>query len=229
MGMQRALSVQKVFFRHNPSGDWLFNDLNINCYRQKVHVINGASGCVKSTILQLLSGNISPQHGRISYGAINVNTPSKTFGIMPQEITIVPKLSVLENCILPFIASNQALNERDVRFCNQLLLALGMGNYRHLDVDSLSYQSQKLIMFVMAVVRRPQFLLLDDPFSGIDKKIITKLIAIITAFSNGGISVIITHNDNTHDQLANEDFYRYSMADGQIKQNFAEDIARAVA
>jgi ABC-type multidrug transport system ATPase subunit len=224
-------SAHHVFFRYAGQTGWALNDVALSLDRGCAAVIEGTVGCGKTTLIRTFTGHLKPHHGVISSRCYPGKLPPQAFGVMPQTLILAPELSTLENTIMPFVALNRQIQERDIRFANQLLQALGLGPHRHAQAAALSHQQQKILMFVRAVVHRPAFVMLDQPFAGMDDALRGIMMRLILEFCRGGMTVIMTLNQGEGDALNLVDplFCRYGMDHGHLEPRIAESSTRSVA
>lgn len=224
-------SAHHVFFRYSGQTDWALNDVTFSLDRGCAAVIEGPAACGKTTLLRTFTGHLQPHHGTIASRCYPGKLPSQAFGMMPQAMTLVPALSTLENTIMPFVASNRQIQERDIRFCNQMLQALGLGPHRHARAGDLSHQQKNILMFVRAFVHRPPLVMLDQPFAGIDQALHEVMIRLILEFCRSGMTVVMTLTQGEGDALNLVDplFCRYGMDHGHLEPRIPESSTRSVA
>jgi ABC-type multidrug transport system ATPase subunit len=225
------LSAHQVFFRYPGQTNWALDDVGFSLDRGCSAVIEGSAGSGKTTLLRTLTGHLCPQNGRFLCRSYPGALPARAFGVMPQAMTLVPGLSTLENTIMPFLALNRQIQERDIRFCNQLLQALDLGPFRHAEAGSLSHQQQRVLMFVRAFVHRPAIVVLDDPFGGVQASLQKRMIQMIQEFCHSGMTVVMTLGEGEADRagLVDPVFWRYGMDHGHLESRFTEGFARSVA
>jgi ABC-type multidrug transport system ATPase subunit len=224
-------SAHHVFFRYAGQTGWALNDVTFSLDRGSAAVIEGGIASGKTTLLRTLTGHLQPHHGSVSSRCYPGKLPPEAFGVMPQTVTLAPDLSTLENIIMPFVALNRQIQERDIRFCNQLLQALGLGPHRHVNAGHLSHQQKKILMFVRAFVHRPALVMLDQPFGGIDESLHLLMMRLIVEFCRSGMTVVMTLHQGEADALGLVDplFCRYDMDHGHLEPRIAESSTRSVA
>ncbi len=175
--------------------------------------IIGSSGCGKSTLLRLIAGLDRPDKGEILINDELVSVAGKIIraphqrgvGLVFQDLALWPNLSVFENVALVLAAKNIARSELRTRV-NEALQLCGVAALRNRKPSEISGGQQQRLALARAIVSRPDFLLLDEPFSGLD--LITKqdLIKQITnlAQQQGITLVLVTHDPFEAAELAQD-------------------------
>jgi iron(III) transport system ATP-binding protein len=135
----------------------------------------GPSGCGKTTLLRIAAGVERPQEGRVFIDEREVAGPrayvppeKRNIGLMYQDFALFPHLSILENVAfgLRALSRKAALNEARLAL-GRVGLADFAGNYPH----HLSGGEQQRVALARAIVPRPQVMLMDEPFSGLDQRL----------------------------------------------------------
>jgi ABC-type lipopolysaccharide export system ATPase subunit len=168
-----------------------------------VYAVLGANGSGKSTVLNVIMGILRQSTGRISFGESDIShwAPHRRVSIgismAAQFSTAVPILSTLQN-----LALNK---EHAVSKNRDLIAALKLEHIAHTKAKFLSGGELKRLEYAMAIQNQPKWLLLDEPFSGIDPKSSEIIIRSIDRLIQGGnTSVIIAdHNLQYIHQIAN--------------------------
>ena len=157
--------------------------------------ILGANGAGKSTLFQLLTGNLSPTDGSITLGTERISVENSTlktkFGYLPQALDlprwatafeILTIASILYQIAAPEQAVNAALNFWDAT------------SYAHLPLAACSYGMQKRVGLALAFFHKPQVLIIDEPFSGLDVFHIRALEEqLLQRQKEPGITILSTH------------------------------------
>ena len=165
--------------------------------------IIGPSGCGKSTLLRLVAGLELPSSGKVLFGAELVSAPGRLLrpphergiAMVFQDLALWPNLSALENVLLGL--SGAALSRQEAR--NRAVEALRLCSIETLSgrrPRSLSGGEQQRVALARALAVRPAFLLLDEPFSGLDLVTKLKLLDEILALAaeQEATLVLVTHD-----------------------------------
>jgi len=189
----------------------------------------GPNGAGKTTSFNMLAGGVRPSEGRVFLGDAEITDlpmyRRARLGItyLPQEASIFRRLSVADNvnAILETVEPNRSLRRERLR---ELLAELGLAEKANRRGDSLSGGERRRVEITRALVLDPKFMLLDEPFAGIDPIAVSDIQKIIDQLKARGIGVIITdHNVRETLRICDR---AYIIKDGQIvKQGPPETIA----
>jgi phospholipid/cholesterol/gamma-HCH transport system ATP-binding protein len=182
--------------------------------RGKISVILGGSGSGKSTLLRLIGGLIQPTGGRIEVAGHDVTGTSERdlfdvrsrLGMLFQGGALLDSLTVFDNLALPLREHAQA-NERDIAGrVHEQLAAVGLRDVDELLPGQLSGGMLRRTALARAMILRPEILLCDEPFSGLDP-ISVKLIESLLAGINrrqGTTMVVVSHHIASTVRLADQ-------------------------
>jgi lipopolysaccharide export system ATP-binding protein len=166
----------------------------------------GPNGAGKTTVFYMVVGFIRPSAGRIWLNGKDItNLPMYRrahLGVsyLPQEPSIFRKLSVEEN-IMAIIETRRGLSRKEKRKRrDQLLEDLGITHLRKQKAYTLSGGERRRTEIARSLAIDPKFLLLDEPFAGIDPITVQELKTIVQGLSQRGIGVLITDH-NVRDTL----------------------------
>jgi lipopolysaccharide export system ATP-binding protein len=179
----------------------------------------GPNGAGKTTSFYMIVGLITPDSGRVTLDDEDI-TPLAMYqrarrGIsyLPQEASVFRKLSVEDN--LMAILQTLPLNRRERRDrMNKLIEQLGLEQVRHSKGYVLSGGERRRVEIARSLVIEPSFLLLDEPFSGIDPIQVLELQKIIFDLKRAGIGILVTDH-NVRETLAVTD-RAYIINNGRI-------------
>ncbi len=160
----------------------------------------GPNGAGKTTTFNMIAGGIRPTAGQVFLGESEITDlpmyRRARLGItyLPQEPSIFRKLSVADNinAILETVEPNRTTRRERLR---ELLAELGLAEKANRRGDALSGGERRRVEITRALVLDPKFMLLDEPFAGIDPIAVADIQKIIEQLKSRGIGVIITdHN-----------------------------------
>jgi lipopolysaccharide export system ATP-binding protein len=189
----------------------------------------GPNGAGKTTTFNMVAGGVKPSSGEVFLGETDITDlpmyRRARLGItyLPQEPSIFRKLSVAENvnAILETVEPSRTVRRERLR---ELLAELGLTEKADLKGDTLSGGERRRVEITRALVLDPQFMLLDEPFAGIDPIAVIDIQKIIEQLKGKGIGVIITDH-NVRETLSICD-HAYIIKDGEIiRKGTPEEIA----
>ena len=160
----------------------------------------GPNGAGKTTTFSIIIGIIRPDRGTVMYNDEDLTTlpmhlrARKGVTYLPQEPSVFRKLTVAENVLAILETMRLSATERRERL-EQLLAELHISHLATHRADSLSGGERRRVEITRALVMEPAFLLLDEPFSGIDPLSVVDIQDIILQLRGRGIGVLVTdHN-----------------------------------
>ena len=179
----------------------------------------GPNGAGKTTIFYMMVGLVAPDAGEVMLNGEDVTrSPMHRrarmgLGYLPQEPSVFRKLTVREN-ILAFLEETElSAGEREERLA-QLMREMRIAQVSETMGLSLSGGERRRVEIARALVMSPSFMLLDEPFAGIDPISVSDLQQIILGLKEKGIGVIITDH-NVRDTLKVCD-RAYIISEGEI-------------
>jgi len=129
--------------------------------------ILGPSGCGKSTLLMMCGGLETASSGRIAIAGTEVSGPRDSVGIMFQDPTLLPWMTVLDNVLFPIRILGRPLRDHLDR-ARELLDIAGLGGFELSKPHQLSGGMRQRVAICRALVYDPAILLMDEPFSALD-------------------------------------------------------------
>ena len=141
--------------------------INLEIKQGEFLSIVGASGCGKSTLLRLIAGLDADYEGNIVYLGNTVRETDLSRGIVFQEHRLFPWLTVEENILLAFSATNVSKAERQARLKAQIEV-VGLSSFAKAYPHQISGGMSQRVAIARALVLRPKLLLLDEPFAALD-------------------------------------------------------------
>ena len=195
------------------------DSVDINVKRGEIVGLLGPNGAGKTTTFYMVTGIVKPDFGRIIFDRHDItNMPLHMrarcgIGYLAQEPSIFRKLTVQENIMAVIETLGFSPRERKRR-CEELLNELKITHLRKNMAYTLSGGEKRRVEITRALVTNPMFILLDEPFSGIDPIAVAECQEIIKELKHKGLGVLLTDH-NVRETLTITD-RAYLMAGGKI-------------
>jgi ABC-2 type transport system ATP-binding protein len=194
--MALALKASKVSKTY-PNGVKACRDIDLEVERGSLMVLAGPNGAGKTTFLRMISTALGPTSGQIEVMGFdvvkNASDVRNLIGVMHQHTSFLPDLNVREHIyyftILKGITRNEAKKETD-HVMNQLDLI----DHEKKIIRELSGGFQRRVMLAQALTGSPQFLLLDEPSTGLDPKARKSVWKLLQEIQKEGTTILL----NTH-------------------------------
>ena len=175
-------------------------DVSLTLQAGEIVGLLGPNGAGKTTTFYMVVGLIPATHGRVFLDGRNVTAmpmwqrARNGVGYLPQEASVFRKLTVWENVMA--VVETLDLNERERRDRTaQQLTELGLEKLARQPAFTLSGGERRRLEIARALATSPRFLLMDEPFSGVDPISVAEVQAIIRKLKDRGIGILITdHN-----------------------------------
>ncbi|MBX9604295.1 MAG: LPS export ABC transporter ATP-binding protein [Bryobacteraceae bacterium] len=197
----RTADISKTY-----RGRKVVDNVSVRVQQGEVVGLLGPNGAGKTTSFYIIVGLISPDSGQVLLDDRDLTQlpmferARQGVSYLPQEPSIFRKLSVEDN--LMAILETMALNRRErLDRMNRLIDQLGLGTVRNSKGYMLSGGERRRVEIARSLVIDPAFLLLDEPFSGIDPIQVLELQRIIFELKRTGIGILITDH-NVRETLA---------------------------
>lgn len=203
--------------------------VNLEVKQGEVVGLLGPNGAGKTTTFYMIVGLIQPYEGNIFLNQTEV-TGMPVFrrarlgiGYLPQEASVFRKLSV-ENNIRSVLEMNGYPKKKQKEITERLLQEFGLSNIRKSLGIQLSGGERRRTEIARALALSPKFILLDEPFAGVDPIAVEDIQNIVQALSKKNIGILITDH-NVHETLSITN-RAYLLYDGRIlKSGTANDLA----
>ena len=194
------------------------NNVNIEFRSNKINGLLGPNGSGKTTLFNIVAGFLSPDIGKILLDENILNNKSLSIrtklGIsyLPQEASIFRDLSVYDNI---FSIAELFHNKVDtIKITENLIRQFSLSNFQKTKGKLLSGGERRRTEIARALASNPKFLLLDEPFAGIDPIAIEEVKSTISLLKKMNIGIIITDH-NVKEALSIVDF-GYIIYNGEI-------------
>ena len=205
------------------------NEVNLNLSKGEIVGLLGPNGAGKTTTFYMITGMIRPSSGKIFFDNDDITTAPMYqrarmgIGYLAQEPSIFAKLSVEDN--LRIVLEN-ILPSRDeqTELIDKLLLQFNIDHLRNNLGGSLSGGERRRVEICRTLSLKPDFILLDEPFAGVDPIAVEDIQQIVTSLKEKNIGVLITDH-NVRETLSITD-RSYLLYNGKIlKSGDAETLA----
>jgi lipopolysaccharide export system ATP-binding protein len=210
-----AVGLMKTYRRRK-----VVNDVALRLQQGEIVGLLGPNGAGKTTTFYMIVGLIQPQEGRIILDHEDITEMPMYkrarlgIGYLSQEPSIFRKLSVEEN-ILAILETMKLSSEERHRRLEALLDELSIKHLRSNKAYSLSGGERRRLEITRALVTEPKFMMLDEPFAGVDPIAVHDIQSIVAGLRHRGIGVLIS--DHNVEQTLDIVDRAYIMFDGQVK------------
>ncbi len=208
-------------------GRTVVNDVSFNVKPGEVVGLLGPNGAGKTTSFYMAMGLIRPDSGSVFFKGTDVShlpmykRARMGMGYLAQEPSIFRKLTVEENIYAILETLDISSKERAER-CAELLDELKLTRLAKQKAMTLSGGERRRLEITRAKVTNPSFIMLDEPFSGVDPLAVYDVQQIILELRSQGLGILITDH-NVHDTLRVVD-RAYLMCDGRILREGTSDF-----
>jgi len=200
-------------------GRKVVDDVNLEIRQGEVVGLLGPNGAGKTTTFYILVGLARPDYGRVLLDAEDITDlpmylrARSGISYLPQEPSVFRKLTVEEN-LLAVLETLALTPEQRRDRVEELLAQMGLEGVRNSKAYTLSGGERRRLEIARSLVLSPSFVLLDEPFAGIDPLTVVDIQKIISELSEAGIGVLVTDH-NVRDTLAVTQ-RAYIISDGKI-------------
>ena len=220
-----AIDISKSY-----RGRKVVNNISIEVNQGEIVGLLGPNGAGKTTSFYMIVGIIKPEQGNIFLDKEVISSypmyqrAQKGIGYLAQEESVFRKLSVEDNILGVLEFSKLSKNQQKEK-AQQLMEEFGLINIRKNRGDLLSGGERRRTEIARALANNPNFLLLDEPFAGVDPIAVEDIQSIISVLKKKKIGILITDH-NVQETLAITD-RTYLMFEGKIlKEGIPEDLAK---
>ncbi len=205
------------------------NNASVKVSKGEIVGLLGPNGAGKTTTFYMIMGMIKPESGRVFLDDKEITTvpmykrAKMGIGYLPQENSIFRRLSVEDN-LMAVLEMTDLNTEQRKNKVEQLIDELSIRNIRKNKGFQLSGGERRRTEIARALVTDPNFILLDEPFAGVDPIAVEDIMKIVANLKDRGIGILITDH-NVHETLSIVD-KAYILINGVIfKQGSANELA----
>ena len=211
-------------------GRRVVDDVSVHVQRGEIVGLLGPNGAGKTTSFYMVVGLISPDSGKVVLDGVDLThmpmfrRANQGISYLPQEASVFRKLTVEEN--LMAILQTRRMTGRDRKEkMNRLIAQMGLETVRRSKGYVLSGGERRRVEIARSLAIDPSFLLLDEPFSGIDPIQVIELQRIILDLKNDGLGILVTDH-NVRETLSVTD-RAYIISAGKIFRTGSPDALAA--
>lgn len=205
------------------------NEVSINVNQGEIVGLLGPNGAGKTTTFYMVVGLIRPDKGNVYLNDQNITTlpmykrAQMGIGYLPQEASVFRKLTVEDNIMAVLEMTKLSKTERKHKM-EELLTEFRLTHVRKNNGDSLSGGERRRTEIARALAVNPSFILLDEPFAGVDPIAVEDIQTVVARLKHKNIGILITdHNVNETLSICDR---AYLLIDGKIfKHGTAEELA----
>lgn len=200
MSLLEVLNLKKTYDNKR----YVLNDLNFSIKRGEIATILGASGCGKSTFLNIMGMLDTPTDGeyifegkKIERNNLNLYNKirAKDIGFIFQSYCLIEYLTVQENVLMPFLYNGLEITDSVYKEIDELLYKLKLDKVKNKRVSLLSGGEKQRVAIVRAMIKNPKLIIADEPTGNLDD---INAISVINAFCDiakkGTSIIVVTHN-----------------------------------
>ncbi|AHA27587.1 LPS export ABC transporter ATP-binding protein [Candidatus Liberibacter americanus] len=231
---ERCLSVRSLSKKSNDS--YIVKDFDLDVFPGEIVGLLGPNGAGKTTCFYMITGLISSDSGSINIDGNNVTKlpmyRRARLGIsyLPQESSIFRGLTVEQN-ILAVLEMHEKDKKKRFERLDSILEEFKITEFRHLLSPLLSGGQRRRLEIARSLISYPSYILLDEPFAGVDPVAVSDIQSLIKDLSDRGIGVLITdHNVYETLNLINRAYIIHSgkvLAHGEVNDIVNnEDVRR---
>jgi phospholipid/cholesterol/gamma-HCH transport system ATP-binding protein len=220
-GCDNLIEIRDLHFAYGQRG--VLAGLDLDIPKGKVVAILGASGCGKTTLLQLIGGALRPARGSVKVCGQEVHALDhdglyrlrRHIGMMFQKGGLFSDLTVFENIAFPMREHTRLCEAVISDLVKMKLHAVGLRGAHRLSPNELSGGMARRVALARAIALDPDLVIYDEPFAGLDPITLNVICNLIRTLNDalGGTSVVVTYDVPEAVKLAD---YLYVMGEGRI-------------
>ena len=204
------------------------NDVSINLNQGEIVGLLGPNGAGKTTTFYMMVGLVSPFKGKVFLDQTDITKlpmykrAQMGVGYLPQEASVFRTMSVEDNLLSVLEMTNLSKSEQKYK-CDSLIDEFGLSKVRKINGRVLSGGERRRTEIARALATNPKFILLDEPFAGVDPIAVEDIQKIVSKLKEKNIGILITDH-NVHETLSITD-RSYLLFEGKfLKQGNTDEL-----
>lgn len=207
MALIELMNIHKIFRDGESHRNHLLRGVNLQVEAGDFVAIKGASGVGKTTLLQILGTLISPDEGQYWLDGHEVTKSStdlaeirnKQIGFVFQDHRLMPAYTVMQNILLPTLATSQSASVESTERAESLMHLVGIDGIAHQYPETLSGGESSRVAVCRALIQQPLLLLADEPTGQLDGDNAQKIVGLFQRINEQlhTTVIMVTHSDET--------------------------------
>ena len=212
--------LKRVYPRDDSASFIAVDSINLTVQRGDFACITGRSGSGKSTMLNMIVGLLRPTSGKVLINGVDLwsmddkhmaKTRNSVIGYIPQGLSLLSNLTILDNVRLPFFLAKRDGN--GIEHAMSLLEQVNLQNLAHRYPAQLSGGEMRRATIARALMNNPEILIADEPTGDLDVETIQEVMNLFTEIRLNGITILMV----THEQDITSYGNRvYTMSSGKL-------------
>lgn len=205
------------------------NNVSVQVAQGEIVGLLGPNGAGKTTSFYMIVGMVKPNSGRIFLDQLEIThepmyrRAQLGIGYLPQEASVFRKLSIEDN-LYAILEMTRLTKKEQLHKAETLLDEFGLQHVRKNLGDQLSGGERRRTEIARALATDPKFILLDEPFAGVDPIAVEDIQTVVRKLKDKNIGILITDH-NVHETLSITDRAYLLYSGSVIKSGTAEDLA----
>ncbi|MGM0437343.1 MAG: ABC transporter ATP-binding protein [Bacillota bacterium] len=201
--MEKVLKVNNI--TKNYAAKKAVDKVSFDLYDGEILGLLGPNGAGKTTIIRMILNIIAPDEGQISFSEFSIKDKHK-MGYLPEERGIYKDTKVLETIVYFADLNNMPINESKEK-AKYWLKKLELEDYENNKIDELSKGMQQKVQFIISIIHKPDLLIVDELFSGLDPVNQDLFKSILEELVENGMSILLSsHRMNMVEELCDRIF-----------------------
>lgn len=180
-----------------------------------IHGLVGTNGCGKTTLMRCICGFVKPTRGEIRVAGKRIGKDADfapRTGIIIEAPGFLPQFTGLRNLLVLADISHGA----DIERAREVIRLVGLDPEMKKPVGKYSLGMRQRLSIAQAIMENPDFLILDEPFNGMDKQCVADMHVLLKQWKGEGKTILLASHNSA--DIAQACDFVYEMQDGRIKQ-----------
>ncbi|ADU30518.1 ABC transporter ATP-binding protein [Evansella cellulosilytica] len=210
-------NLQKNFDKHTA-----VDNISLHVDKGEMFGMLGANGAGKTTTFRMILGLLDPSAGTVTWNGSPVTYKrTSLIGYLPEERGLFPKLTVKEQLL--YLMKLKGMHKQNIiREMKHWLERFQVEEYENKKIEELSKGNQQKIQFMAAVLHKPELLILDEPFSGLDPVNSDMLKAAVLDLQNAGTTIVFSSHQMRNVEELCEDLIMLKKGKAVLQGNLRE-------